>query len=715
MIHYRKDTDDIVTLILDMSGRQSNLLNHELVSAFKPVIAHLQAEKNAGRVRGIIITSGKKDFLRQGDLAYLRKLSDAEQAFDHAQKLKRFLRDLEMPGVPVVAAINGDALGTGFELALACHHRIALADPKIRLGHPEVKIGLIPSGGAVIRLMWLLGIERAYPLLMEGRRYSPQEAIKVGIVDALADTPDELTRKAKKWLLTDPPTRRPWDDAYEQIPGGTAADPNLGHRIRLLTARLSANTNDLYPAARAIIDLLAEASKLDFETASRLDSRYYSSIVTGRVSKNMISTFWFDKQAIRGGLGRPKGFGKFRPRKVGIIGAGQMGSGIAFLCLRNGLEVILKDVSQPIADRGREYVLAKIDEYIERGTFQPEERDDLLSRIKTTNKSADFEGCDIVVEAVFENKSIKQKVTGEAEEQLDEYAIFATNTISIPITELGKTSLRPENYVGIHFFSPAEQTSVVEIIRGEKTSEETIARAFDFATAIRKLPLVVLDTWGFFAARVQNTYILEGVTMLNEGYPAALIENMGRQSGMQLGPLALADELGVELVLRYERQASDHYGERYQQHPAVPALNTMLEDIDRPGRQKRMGFYDYEKSGRGRLWKGIEEYFPVTKDDYDRQRMIDRFLFCQVIESGWCLQEEVITEPAAANLGSCYAWGFPKYTGGVLRYVTSYGHERFLERCAFLQDRYGQRFTVPRYIRKGTFLANTESGAKTTE
>ena len=354
---------------------------------------------------------------------------------------------------------------------------------------------------------------------------------------------------------------------------------------------------------------------------------------------------------------------------------------------------------------------AKIDEYIERGTFQPEEREDLLSRIKTTNKSQEFDACDIVVEAVFENKSIKQKVTTEAEQQLDEYAIFATNTVSIPITELGATSIRPENYVGIHFFPPAERTSVVEVIRGAKTSDETIARAFDFATAIRKLPLVVADTWGFFAARVQNTYILEGVTMLNEGYPAALIENMGRQSGMRVGPLALADELGFDLVLRYERQAARHYGDRYQQHPAAPALQKMLDEVHRGGREKRAGFYEYDKDGRGRLWVGTAEHFPITKDDFDRRRMIDRFLFCQVIESGWCLQEKVITEPAAANLGSCYGWGFPKYTGGVLRYVKSYGHDGFLARCGELKERYGQRFTVPKYLRTAEYFTASEDAA----
>ena len=700
MIQYRKDTDNIATLILDMSGRSGNLLNHQIVAAFAPVIEHLKEEKRAGKLNGVIITSAKQDFLESGDLDYLYRLEDPARAFEASQQLKQFLRDLEVPGVPVAAAINGDALGTGFELTLACHYRIAIADSKMRLGHPEVKIGLIPSGGAVIRLMWLLGIERAYPLLLEGRRYSPQEALKVGLLDELADDRTDMLRKAKRWLLDHHDVRRPWDDPDGEIPGGTAADPNLGHRIRLLTARLSAKTNDLYPAKRAIIDLLAEASKLDFATAYRLDSRYYARVATDPVTKNMISTYWFDKQAVRSGVGRPKGYGKFRARRVGVIGAGMMGSGIAFLCLRNGFEVILKDVSQPIADRGKEYVAEKIDEYIERGTFQPEDRERLLGRITTTNSSDLFTDCDIVVEAVFENKSVKIKVTREAEEHLDEYSIFGTNTLSIPITELGKESLRPENYIGLHFFSPAEQTSVVEVVKGARTSDETVARAFDFAISIRKLPIVVKDSWGFFAARVLNTYILEGVTMLNEGYPAALIENMGKQAGMHLGPLAMADELGLKLVMRYEQQAAEHYGKRYKQHPAVPALNKVKEDLDRSGKSKRVGFYDYEPDGKSRLWPGLAEHFPVTKEDYDRRRMKHRFLFAQVIEAGWCLQEEVIEHIEAANLASVYGWGFPGYTGGVMRYIYSYGHEAFLDRCAELKERYGQRFTVPRYIRE---------------
>ncbi|PHI20244.1 3-hydroxybutyryl-CoA epimerase [Lewinellaceae bacterium SD302] len=705
MIHYRKDTDKIVTLFLDMDGRDGNVINHEIVAAFEPLLEHLLGEKDKGELNGVIITSNKKTFLEGGDLEYLYHATDPEELYHSSLKLKRFLRDLEQPGVPVVAAINGDAIGTGFELALACHHRIVLDNPKIRVGHPEVKIGLIPSGGAIIRLMWLLGIERAFPLLLEGRRYSPQEALKVGIIDSLASNRKEMLEQAKAWLLTHPDCRRTWDDPDQGIPGGTAHDPDLGHRIRLMTAKLSSTTHDRFPAHRAIIEILAEGSKVDFETAYRLDSRYYAHLATTPVSKSMISTFWFDKQAVRKGLNRPKGYGRFRPKRVGVIGAGRMGSAIAFTALRNGLEVRLKDVSQPIADRGLAYISEKIDSYIERGTFQPEEKEELLNRVKATDRNDVFEECDLIIEAVYENKMVKQKVLREAEDHLDEYSIFATNTISIPVSQLAEQARRPENYVGIHFFVPAEKNSVVEIVKGENTSEETVARAFDFATAIRKTPLVVKDVWGFYAGRVQNTYILEGITMLQEGYPAALIENIGVQSGMPKGPLELADELGLEIVRRYERQAAEHYGSNYEPHPAASALDKMIDELNRKGRSAKGGFYNYDRSDEDHqyeLWPDLHQHFSITKDGYDRRRMQERFLYTQVIEAGWCMHEGVLKSRAAANLGSVYGWGFPAHTGGVMRYVYTYGLEKFIARCAFFQERYGPRFRMPGYFKKIT-------------
>ncbi len=700
MIHYRKDTNNIVTLILDMSGRFRNIINHEVGEAFLPVITHLQREKKMGGLKGVILTSEKKTFLAGGDLEYLYHAQDSEEVFNSAQKLKQFLQDLERPGVPVVAAINGNALGTGFEVALACHHRIVLDDPKIRLGHPEVNIGIIPSGGAILRLMWLRGIVAAYNFLNKGLRYSPQEALKAGIIDELASNQKEMIEKAKSWILTNKESLRPWQRSSAVIPGGTAKDLEVAHKIRYLTAELSASTQDNYPARQAILNVLSEGSKVDFSTALRIDSRQFAFLACHPVCKNMISTFWFDINAIKGGINRPKGYGKFRPKKVGIIGAGLMGSGIAFACIRNGMEVVIKDVSKLIAERGRDFAARKLDLLIEQGTFQPSEGTELLSRIKTTELSSDFQDCDLVIEAVFENENVKQKVTREAEEYLDEYSLLATNTISIPITQLANASLRPANYIGLHFFAPAEEVPLVEIVKGEDTSEETVARAFDFVVSIKKIPVVVKDKWGFFAARVRNTYILEGITLLNEGYAPALIENLGIQAGFPKGPLALADDMGLSMVLKYEQQAHQHYGEKYIQHPAVPVLEQMIEELNRPGRYKQAGFYQYTSNEPRRLWPELSQHFSSTQEDFDRKEITERLIFAQVIEAIWCKQEGVIQHVASANLVSVHGWGFPAFTGGVFRYILYYGAEHFRERCKSLKKSYGPRFQAPKLLSK---------------
>lgn len=700
MIHYKKDTDHIATLIFDMRGRRHNVINHEITAAFEPVMRHLQQEKARGSLRGVILTSAKKSFLSGGDFDYLYGAEDAHEVLAIAENLAKFHRDLERPGVPVVAAINGDALGAGFEVALACHHRIVLDDPKIRVGTPEVNYGLMPSGGSIIRLMWLLGLERAFPILIQGRRYSPQEAIKAEIMDEPAATTKEMMEKAKRWLLANREGRRPWDQAGETIPHGTARDAALAERIRHLAAGLSADTHNNYPAKEAILNVLVEGSKVDFDTAVLIENRHFANLVRSRATKNMISTFWFDFQAVKQGLGRPRGFGKFRPRKVGIIGAGMMGSGIGFACLRNGLSVVLKDVSKPIAERGREYVRQKLDRLIQDGTFHPSERQEILSRIVTTEKAADFTDCDLIIEAVFENQMVKQKVTREAEEFIDEFSLFATNTISISITQLARATLRPENYIGLHFFHPADEVPLVEIVRGDQTSDETVARAFDFVTAIKKIPIIVKDDWGFFAARVQNTYILEGVALLQEGYPPALIDNLGAHLGFPKGPLALADDLGLDLVLGYERQAAAHYGNQYIQHPAVRVLETMLETHERPGQRKGAGFYTYQEGERQSLWPDLAEHWPVSEHEPDQEEITERLLFAQVIEAVWCLQEGVIDSVQAANLGSVHGWGFPAYKGGVIRYIEDYGLDAFLARCKTYRKTYGQRFRAPRMLRK---------------
>lgn len=695
MIHYKKDVDNIVTLTLDMKGRTVNVINHEIREAFVPVLRHLQEEKRKGQLRGVILTSAKRTFLAGGDLEYLFQADNGAEVFNFAEEMKNFLRDLERPGVPVVAALNGSAIGSGFEVALACHHRIAINRDKIELGLPEVEIGLIPGGGGIIRLMWLLGIQRAFPVLTSAERYTPALALKVGIIDDLAENEKDLLAKAKAWLLNNNAHRRPWDQPGAEIPGGSAKETKTAALIRDLAAGLTAKTHNNYPAMHAVLNVMADGSKVDFDTACRIEGRYYTDLVLSKECKNMIKAFWFDRNEIRDGLNRPKGYGKFRPKKLGIIGAGLMGSGIAYAGLLRGLEVVIKDVSKPIADRGRELVEKKLDDAITNGRIQEDRKHYYLKKLVTTDTSKDFETCDLVIEAVFENKMVKEKVTREAEQFLDEYAIFATNTISIPITDLGKSASRPENYVGVHFFHPADEVPMVEIVKGAQTSDETIARAFDFARAIGKIPIVVKDDWGFYAARVRNTYILEGITMLQEGYAPALIENLSRQAGMPKGALEWADELGLDMVMNYEKQAAQHYGPKYIQHPAVSVLEKMIKELDRVGERKKTGFYEYSENGK-KIWSALSEHFPAKKSMPSNAAIMERFLFAQVIEAIWCLQEKVINSTAAANLGSIYGWGFPAFKGGVIQYTLDYGADAFVERCQVFQEHFGQRFQVPK-------------------
>lgn len=683
-----------------MAGRDVNIINHEVGQAFSPVIKYLKEEKAKGKVKGVIITSAKKTFLAGGDLDYLHETSNAQEIYEYAEKLKRIFRDLESPGVPVVAAINGTALGSGFELALACHHRIAINDPKIRLGHPEVTLGLIPGNGGVIRLLWLLGVKKAFTILTQGKRYTPKEAFEVNIIDALAVNEKDMLEQAKDWLLATKEGRRPWDQEGGEIAEGKLNRKEAERVIKELATELHLKNQGNFAAPRTILNILSEGCKVDFETACRIESRHFAELAKSQETKNMIKTFWYDFNAILKGTSRPKGYGKFRPRKVGVIGSGQMGSGIATVCAMKGLEVVLKDISKSVAERGKSYAGKMLDGLAEQGKITKEERGHLLDKIQTTETVKDFETCDLVIEAVFENKNLKSKVLRESENHMDEYSLFASNTSSIPISKLAESSSRPDNFVGLHFFSPVEEVPIVEIVRGKKTSEETIARAFDFVKKIRKTPIIVKDSWGFFASRVQNTYILEGIHMLSEGYPPALIENIGRQSGMPKGALALADDLGLEMVLRFENQAAVLYGPKYIQHPAVPALVKMIEELDRKGARKKAGFYEYPEDGERRLWPELAEHFPMHQETYTVGALAERLLFVQVIETVWCLQEKVITSIPEANLGSIYGWGFPAFKGGAIQYISDYGKEEFLKQCEAYEGQFGPRFQAPKLLAK---------------
>lgn len=695
MIKYQKDSDNIAILQLDMAERSLNIINHKIIASFKPVIEHLKEQRRQLKLKGVIITSAKSNFLEGGDLEYLYQASSPEAIFQFTNTLKQLFRDLEQPGVPVVAAINGTALGIGFELALACHHRIVIDHPKVKVGLPEVSLGLMPSGGSVLRLMWLFGIEKAFELLTAGRRYTPREAKVAKIVDEVVQNRKQLLDRAKDWLLNAEDSHRPWDSGKSIPQPSTSSQDEI---IQRLNAQLIREKHRQYPAEHAILNVMAECKNLDFDTASKVESRHYTYLVQKKEVKNMIRAFWYDYHAIQKGKGRPKGFGRFRPKRIGVIGAGQMGCGIATSCAINGMEVVLKDISKVIAERGKYIVEQYVDDLIAANKVAAEDRAAILSRVTTTDKAENFETCDLVLEAVFENANLKQRIVRQTEAHLDEYTFIGSNTISIPISKLAEAAERPAHFVGIHFFPPAHHIPMLEIVKGKKTSDETIARAYDFASAIRKIPIVVKDSWGFYAARVLNTYILESITMLLEGYAPALIENLGVAAGMPKGGLAIADELGLPLILNYERQAAEHYGTKYIQHPAVEVLTKMTQTLDRKGKAHQQGFYDYGTAQN--LSPALLEHFPTTQLTYDRVELIDRFLIAQVIEAGWCLQEKVIRSVEEANLGSIYGWGFPAYKGGVIQYINDFGKIAFLERCRNFETKFGQRFKVPKYLLK---------------
>lgn len=709
MIRYEKDINNIVTLTLDMQGSLHNFISHDIGDSFLPVLQHLQSEKEKGVLRGVIVTSAKRTFIVGSDVSFFYQCEDAKKLFEFSDNLAQFFRNWECPGVPVVAAINGSALGTGFELALACHHRIAVHRADIQLGLPQTSFGLIPAGGSIIRLMWLLGMEQAYHIVTDGDRYTPKEALAIGIIDDIAKDEKELLDKAKEWLLGHRNARRPWDTEGESIPGGQHWETQIQALTRRLIAEQYKKHYRNYPAVSAVLSVLVEGSRTDFDTACRIESRYFTKVALTKEAKSMMKAFWYDYKAINDGKSRPRGYGKFRPKKIGIIGAGLMGSGIAYTCAKVGLEVVLKDISRSVAEKGKNYSETRLKKLVENNEITQEEAKTMLSRITATESMEGFRECDIIIEAVFENQNLKSKILRDAEAYLDTYSIVASNTSSIPITKMAKMTHRPQNFCGMRFFRPVDEEPLVEIIKGEATSDETIARAFDFIRLIKKIPIIVQDSWGFYSGRVRNTYILEGIAMLAEGYSPALIENMGLQAGMPSGPLAMADELGLDLVLEYETQAAELYGTKYVRHPAAQVLMQML-DLRRSGKQARSGFYQYPNPATEgganaaqniQLWQGLSAVCAVTNKEFSealREELTERLLFAQVLEATWCLHEKIISSSAEANLASIFGWKFPSGKGGLLQYANDYGLERFINKCKVYRQRHGQRFRVPKIL-----------------
>ncbi|GHE05825.1 3-hydroxyacyl-CoA dehydrogenase NAD-binding domain-containing protein [Streptomyces alanosinicus] len=714
-IRWEQDDTGVVTLVLDDPGQSANTMNQAFRESLAAITDRLEAERDS--IRGIILTSAKKTFFAGGDLRDLIRVTPetAQDLFDGGLAIKRDLRRIETLGKPVVAAINGAALGGGFELALACHHRVALDTSGTKIGCPEVTLGLLPGGGGVVRTVRLLGIADALlKVLLQGQQYNARRAQEGGLVHEVAATPEELLAKARAFIDANPESQQPWDKPGYKIPGGTPANPKFAANLPAFPATLRKQTNGApYPAPRNILAAAVEGSQVDFETAQVIEARYFVELAAGQTSKNMIQAFFFDLQAVNSGANRPKGIEPRPVRKVAVLGAGMMGAGIAYSCARAGIDVVLKDVSQEAAAKGKAYSEKLCAKAVAKGRTSQEKADALLARITPTGEASDLAGCDAVIEAVFEDTSLKHKVFQEIESVVAPDALLCSNTSTLPITTLAEGVERQADFIGLHFFSPVDKMPLVEIIKGERTGDEALARAFDLVRQINKTPIVVNDSRGFFTSRVIGHFINEGVAMVGEGIEPASVEQAAAQAGYPAKVLSLMDELTLTLprkIRKETRRAVEESGGTWTSHPAEAVIDRMVDEFGRPGRSGGAGFYDYSEDGkRAGLWPGLREHFGKPGYEIPFRDMQERMLFAEALDTVRLLEEGVLTSVADANIGSVFGIGFPGWTGGVLQYINGYegGLPGFVARARELAGAYGDRFTPPALL-----VAKAEKGER---
>lgn len=697
-IRYEKGQDGIVVLTLDMPGQSANTMNSVYREAMAATVERLEAEKDS--LAGVVITSAKKTFFAGGDLNELIKVdkAHAKEFYDSVLVLKAQLRRLETLGKPVVAAINGAALGGGWEICLACHYRVALDDKSVQLGLPEVTLGLLPGGGGVVRMVRMLGLEKALPYLLEGKKVRPQQALQAGLINALAVDREALLAQSRAWILANPDARQPWDNKAYSIPGGTPSSPKVAQMLAIAPSILRSKTQGCFPAPEKILCAAVEGAQVDFDTAHLIETRYFTELVTGQVAKNMMGTFWFQLNEINAGSSRPQGYTPYVTRKVGVLGAGMMGAGIAYVSACAGIEVVLKDINLAAAEKGKAHSAALLDKKVSRGQLTAEQRETTLARIHPTASDAELAGCDLIIEAVFEDRDLKAKVSAAAQSVVGAEAVIASNTSTLPISGLATAVPDQSRFIGLHFFSPVDKMPLVEIIKGARTSDETLARGFDFVLQIKKTPIVVNDSRGFFTSRVFGTFTNEGIAMLGEGVAAPMIETEARKAGMPVGPLAVSDEVSLSLMSHIRQQTAKDLqaeGKAVPTHPATAVIDLLVNEYKRVGKAAGGGFYEYPNCGQKYLWPELKSRFERPDQRISPQDVRDRLLFIQAIETVRCVEEGVLMSTADANVGSIFGIGFAAWSGGALQFINQYGLNDFIARARYLAEQYGERFTPP--------------------
>nr|WP_271213700.1 3-hydroxyacyl-CoA dehydrogenase NAD-binding domain-containing protein [Rhodococcus wratislaviensis]GLK40915.1 3-hydroxyacyl-CoA dehydrogenase [Rhodococcus wratislaviensis] len=700
-ITWEQTDSGVVVLTFDDPTQSVNTMTAAWSASLSAALDRLTAL--GSDLTGVILTSAKKTFFAGGDLGDLLATTP-EQAGDltaFADGAKAMLRRLETLGVPVVAALGGSALGGGFEIALACHHRIAMDSPAIRIGLPEVTLGLLPGGGGVVRTVRLLGLDTALDkVLLPGTAHRVQDALELGLIDRVVPDVDALIPAATEWIAANPGAAQPWDRG-EPIPGGTAYTPAIEVGLPMRSSMLRARHKGApMPAPANILSAAVESTQVDFDTASAIETRYFVELATGPISKNIIQGTFFDKQAIKSGASRPKGHPVHRASFAAVLGAGMMGAGVALSCALVGMRVALKDIDTAAAERGKDYARKVLGRQVDAGKRTRADADAILDLIVPTASVDDFAGADLVIEAVFEDPDLKRTVFAEVLDVVAPDAVLASNTSTLPITDLARDLPRAEDFIGLHFFSPVDRMELIEIIVGDKTSDATLAKAFDIALQMRKIPIVVGDGRGFFTSRVILQRLVEAAAMVGEGVDPQSIEQASLQAGYPMGTLALLDELTSSLPLKIRgqfREVAQQQGTDLAAHPGDAVLTAMVEELGRPSRAAGAGFYEYVDGRRGTLWSGLEDRFPRAQQRSDLADLRDRLLFAEVLETVRCHEDGVLRSTADANVGSLLGIGFPTWTGGTSQFLAGYpgGRAAFVQRAQELADAYGPRFTPP--------------------
>ncbi len=710
------DGDGVALVTIDLKGQSMNVWNEALMTEFAAFVERLCTDD---AIKGAVITSSKPSgFLAGADLRMLggggisAGAASPKEVFERLFNLNAMLRKLETSGKPakkllsgeasakpVAAAVNGLALGGGLELVLACHYRVCADDPKIQLGVPEVKVGLLPGGGGTQRLPRLAGLQNAAMMATQGNPIDPATAKGYGIIQEIAPA-GEIVAKATAWVKANPKVTQPWDKQGFKYPGGAGPTHPSAVQFHVASnAMAQRETQHNYPAVQYILSCLYEGSAVPFDTAIRIESKYFGKLLASPQARNMIRTLFINKQAAEKGEQRPQGVEKSKIRKVGVLGAGMMGAGIAYVTAKSGAEVVLLDRDLAYAEKGKGYSAGIVEKGVAKGKVSKEKGDELLARIKPTTDYNDLKDVDMIIEAVFEDPDVKADVIKKTEAVIGKTVIFASNTSTLPITGLSKNSVRPDQFIGIHFFSPVDKMPLVEIIPGEKSGDRSLAMALDYVGMIKKTPIVVKDTRGFYTNRVVPPYLNEAMLMVKEGVSPALIENASKMLGMPVGPLALVDETSLELGKRVMESTKKELGKDYKPSGVEDLLNVMVDKLGRLGRKSGGGFYDYPADGKKSLWKGIADYFPPAKTQPSGDEVKERILYAQLIPAAHCFAEGIVHDPQSADLGAIFGWGFAPWTGGPMSYIDTIGIDAFIRKSESLAQKYGARFNPPQKFR----------------